>query len=196
MPQPLDPAVQALRDQTPRTAFVLPDAPSSAAELARAIRAGDGAHLLKTLPARSPNAWCRCAGAACPPACTVLRVPRRVCPQSPSFTAAASSAAISTATTACAVSWPPRARHWCCRWRIGWHRRHRSRLGLRMRMTQPSGSPPLPMTLGSIHDDRVGAVGALDYAGRRQPDGLCVEEQPMTPGLELVMTLRFAIASH
>ena len=43
MPQPLDPAVQSLIDRTPRTPFVLPDPPATAAELALAIRADDGA---------------------------------------------------------------------------------------------------------------------------------------------------------
>ncbi len=43
MPQPLDPAVQALIDGTPRIPFVLPDPPPSAAELGLAIRAGDRA---------------------------------------------------------------------------------------------------------------------------------------------------------
>jgi acetyl esterase len=47
MPQPLDPAVQALREQTPRAPFVLPDPPPTAAEMALAIRAGDRA----TIPA-------------------------------------------------------------------------------------------------------------------------------------------------
>src|SRR3954452_221422 len=41
MPQPLDPAVQALHDSTPRAPFVLPDPPPSAAEMALAIRARD-----------------------------------------------------------------------------------------------------------------------------------------------------------
>jgi acetyl esterase len=43
MPQPLDPAVQALLDRSPRTPFVLPDPPPAAAELALAIRARDRA---------------------------------------------------------------------------------------------------------------------------------------------------------
>ena len=43
MPQPLDPAVQALLDRTPRAPFVLPDPPPSAAELGLAIRARDRA---------------------------------------------------------------------------------------------------------------------------------------------------------
>jgi acetyl esterase len=41
MPQPLDPAVQALIDSAPRAPFVLPDPPPSAAEMALAIRARD-----------------------------------------------------------------------------------------------------------------------------------------------------------
>jgi acetyl esterase len=43
MPQPLDPAVQALMSRTPRAPFVLPDPPPSAAEMALAIRARDRA---------------------------------------------------------------------------------------------------------------------------------------------------------
>src|SRR4029077_19953280 len=43
MPQPLDPAVQALLERTPRVPFVLPDPPPPAAELALAIRARDRA---------------------------------------------------------------------------------------------------------------------------------------------------------
>src|SRR4051812_37844774 len=43
MPQPLDPAVQALIERTPRVPFVLPDPPMAAAELALAIRARDRA---------------------------------------------------------------------------------------------------------------------------------------------------------
>jgi acetyl esterase len=46
MPQPLDPVVRALRDQSPRAPFVVPDPPPSAAELALAIRAGDRATAL------------------------------------------------------------------------------------------------------------------------------------------------------
>src|SRR5512132_91276 len=43
MPQPLDPIVQAMIDHAPRTPFVLPDPPPTAAELGLAIRARDRA---------------------------------------------------------------------------------------------------------------------------------------------------------